>query len=128
VTRTLHRQPGNEPSIGWGSRGSSVADGLSRIKRLLNRNLGNLPEPTRYNTAAEIQIKFFQLSRGLDPDGVIGSSTWKRIKEEEKPAPSQRPSSTPGSYRRRDKWDIIPVIPHLGPGGFFRSPRGPSPL
>jgi peptidoglycan hydrolase-like protein with peptidoglycan-binding domain len=84
MARVLQRDPA-DPTIKRGSRGAAVADGLRRIQARLAHDLGTLPVPTRYNDAAEIQIRFFQLGRGLATDGELGPSTWKKLKDEENP-------------------------------------------
>jgi general secretion pathway protein A len=59
-------RPGDEdPFVSWLDAGLSTAEGLEPV----------LDGGTRYNDRLERSIKRFQLSRGLDPDGIVGSKT-----------------------------------------------------
>ncbi len=59
-------RPGDEdPFVSWLDAGLSAAEGQAPV----------LEGGTRYNDRLERSVKRFQLSRGLDPDGIIGSKT-----------------------------------------------------
>jgi general secretion pathway protein A len=58
--------PGDEdPFVSWLDAGLSRAEGWAPV----------LEESTQYDARLERNVKRFQLSRGLDPDGIIGSKT-----------------------------------------------------
>jgi general secretion pathway protein A len=59
-------RPGDEdPFVSWLDAGLSRAEGWAPV----------LEESTQYDARLERNVKRFQLSRGLDPDGIIGSKT-----------------------------------------------------
>jgi len=56
--------------------------------KLMQEKLGISPAVTNFGPKTEEAVKSFQLKNGLNPDGIVGDVTWKKIMGEGTPAPT----------------------------------------
>jgi len=56
--------------------------------KLMQEKLGISPAVTNFGPKTEEAVKSFQLKNGLNPDGIVGDVTWKKIMGEGNPAPT----------------------------------------
>jgi peptidoglycan hydrolase-like protein with peptidoglycan-binding domain len=78
----------DEPTLQLGSQGDSVID----LQKLLEQaGLTPDPEDGDFGPATLDAVQSFQSAHGLDPDGVVGPSTWAALTGGASPQPDPAP-------------------------------------
>ena len=87
-----------------GSRGSDVAQlqFLLNFISLYNNDVPSVVENSVFNAQTKQSVMAFQQAYGIEPDGVVGASTWRRLYDvywgiiDNVPLPPQEPQIPPG--------------------------------